>query len=330
MINFLQKIKDPRLFEIINNLKLGDDAQFKKIQNRFPEYDSSFLWLLCYQSAEAIQNRSYVEGSYKKFYQILDPKFPQKLASNGNFDSRMWEMILCDILSMSGELMPKGEAGADFLLKDINGQEVQIEAVTPNEADDNNLRSIKPDYSNGKIFQLSGNIEDLERPILLRVFSQGFLAKAKKKYDKNKPLIVAINSSKTVGLSSWDQYVLRRLLFGLGFDVIRKGSDNSYSHELQQNSYLNKPGEKIFNVGVFRSSEYKHISGVIYTSQQPMGFIPGGSSWSNSGITFVRNPLAKHPVDLNFPFFKNMVCNEEIYQVVDAKSEFQSKIDLNS
>jgi hypothetical protein len=328
MLSFIKKIKDPRLEKIVDSVKLGDLSAFKKIQDNFPEYDVSFLWLLCYAADQTIKERKYIEENYKKFYQVLDSKFPQKLATNGNFDSRMWEMILCDILSASGNLIPKGEAGADFLLSDEHGREIQVEAVTPNEADDEELRSIKPNYTNGRIFQLSGNIEDLERPVLLRVFSQGFIAKADKGYDKSKPLIIAINSCKTVGLSSWDQYVLRRLLFGLGFDVIRKKVDDSHSHELQQNPYLNKPGEKSFDVGVFRSQEYEHISGVIYTSQWPLGLIPGGYSWSNSGIVFVRNLMATHQIDLKFPFFREMICNKEIYQEIEAEKVFESSIDI--
>lgn len=330
MINFLKKIKDSRLQGIIDSVALGDAKAFERVKNQFLEYAPSFLWLLCYAKEETLINRKYIEENYKKFCQILDPDFPKIFASISNFESRMWEMILCDILSASGRLEPKGKDGADFLLKDDNDEYVQIEAVAPDESDDPSLRAIRPDYSKNKQFELSGNIEDLERPILLRVFDKGFIQKARRKnYDNQKPLIVAINSSKVVGLSSDDEYVLRRFLFGLGYITITRNSNGMSSYGFQQNASLNKPDKDKFEVAVFRNPDYKHISGVIYTSQQSMGFLPDSYSWHNSGITFVKNPMATHPVKTEFPFFKEIICNEEKYQRIDAKEKFKSVIDLD-
>lgn len=329
-LNFFRKIGGSRLVNIIDSIKTGDSDQFKRIRGQFPEYDTSFLWLLCYPREGMITKRKYIVENYKKFHKILDPDFPKKLASRGNFESRMWEMILCDALSVSGELIPKGETGADFLVKDRDGQYVQIEAVAPDESDDEDLRSIRPDFNEGNFFGTSGNIEDLERPILLRVFDKGIIEKAeRKKYDKTKPLIIAINSCKTVGLVSFDQYVLRRILFGLGFNTIRKNEDGSYSDGLQQNPLLNKPNKESFGVAVFRNPKYKHISGIIYTSQRSLEFIPGGYAWYNSGITFIPNPIANHEIKLEFPFFKKILCNEEKYQEIDAERKFESSISLN-
>ncbi len=184
MNKFIKKIKDTRLNDIINTVKLGDANQFKKIQEKFSEYDISFLWLLCYPKEGNIKERAYIEKSYEKFFKYLDSDFPRKLASKGNFDSRMWEMILCDILSSSGRLKEKGEARVDFILESNDKQLIQIEAVAPNEADEKKLQSVKPGYTGENIFELSGNIEDLERPILLRVFDKGFIQKAEKNIRK--------------------------------------------------------------------------------------------------------------------------------------------------
>ncbi|MBI4136321.1 MAG: hypothetical protein HY481_02125 [Candidatus Vogelbacteria bacterium] len=325
MDSFLKKIKDSRLSSIIDVVQTGDTEHFKKIQEQFPEYDVTFLWLLCYPHPNTERQRKYIEKNFEKFNRFLDSGYPSKLSSKGRFVSHMWEMILCDTLQASGELVPKTKSGVDFHIKDPKGGIVQIEAVAPDEAGEEKDRSVKPDFLESGVISMGGDIEDMERPILLRVFDKGFIEKAgRKSYDKDKPLIIAINSSKTVGMISDDEYVLRRVLFGLGYVTITRDSKGVSHTGFQQNPKLNKLDEQAFDVAVFRNPEYKHVSGIIYTSQRPLGFIPQGFSWHNSGITFVPNPMATHPVNLSFPFFKTMLCNEKEYRFIDAERKFQS------
>ena len=328
MFNFLQKIKDSRLDTIIDSLKTGDPKQFKEIEDQLSEYDTAFLWLLCYPEKRSLVERRYIEENYKKFHQVLDNRFPKKFALNGNFESRMWEMILCDVLSKSGELIAKKAEGSDFILKGSDGGCVQIEAVASGEFDDKDMRSTRPDYTQNPTSMLIGGIEDFERFTLLRVINS-FSNKAKRVYQKNLPLILAINSSKTIGTVSSDDYVLRRIFFGLGSMTIRQNKDGFSVKGFEQNPFLSEPNEKPFDVAVFRDAMYQHISGIIYTSQNSLGFIPGGSSWLNSGITFVPNPMAIYPIKIKFPFFKQILCDEKRYAEIDAEQEFESSITLN-
>ena len=122
--------------------------------------------------------------------------------------------------------------------------------------------------------------------------------------------------------------MLNRILFGLGANTITRNDDGSYSHGLQQKPLLNKPSEKSFEVAVFRSPKYQHISGIIYTSQKSLGFIPGGYSWYNSGITFVPNPIANHSINPQFPFFKKILCDEKRHEKIKAKRKFKSLINM--
>lgn len=317
MKNFLSRIKDARLNNIIDSIPLGDGNEFDKLVAQYPEYDHSFLWLLAYSKEGQPKNRKYIEECYQKFDQILDSGFPKSLAENQNFHSRMWELILCDILSASGEFVPKGAMGADFILKSSVGQLVQIEAVAPNESEKSEMRAIRPDYSTSHIFEIGGQIHGMERPIVLRVL-QAFGDK-KEGYNKALPLIIAINSHKAVGIISDDTYILRRILFGLGNLTITTAGIRGF----EQLPDYNKPGEKPFPVAYFRRKEFNHISGVIYTSQNPLGFIPNGNSWQNSGITFVPNPLATHPVKLDFPYFKKILCTNESYQELEAPKKLE-------
>ena len=114
------------------------------------------------------------------------------------------------------------------------------------------LRSIRPIFSKEQPFYSGGgNIDDFEKPILLRSLN-AFDKKAKlNKYDKEKPLIIAINSSNVVGLISRDDYVLRRMLFGLGNQTITKKSDGSFVNGLQNNPTLNKPNKSEFKFVTF-------------------------------------------------------------------------------
>ncbi|MEK7066223.1 MAG: hypothetical protein AAB965_01455, partial [Patescibacteria group bacterium] len=242
MKSLLDKIGDARLEEIAGCINIGNVKKFKEIQAQFPEYDPTFLWLLCYTREDIPFQQKYIEENYKIFHQILDSDFSRLLSKKGWFTSRMWEMILCDVLSNSGDLIQKSASGPDFILKVPNGDLIQIEAVAPDEASDKTLRSIRPDYSHNKIFSLTGNIEDLERPILLRVL-KGIQDKAKS-HSSERPLIIALNSSKTVGLSSRDPYVLGRILFGLGFVTLSMHGEVGF----QQNPFLNKPDSPSFPV----------------------------------------------------------------------------------
>lgn len=328
MKSLLKIINDPKLDALagcidksLRSEKITE--QFKLILEQNPKYDKSFLWLVCYPHEHSPVTQFYIEENYKKFHKILDSGFIKKLVSNGGFESHMWEMILCDVLSASGKLKAKSAAGADFILQTADGQEVQVEAVAPNESKDESLRSIKPDYSKSNMFTLSGNVEDLERPMLLRCL-QAFDDKANMKYKTNVPLIIAINTNKVVGLTSRDDYIIRRIFFGLGSATITKKSDGSFVPGLEQRIVLNKPGKDDFFVGRFRDPKYKHVSGVIYTSQSPIGLIPGGWGWRNDGITYVPNPMAANKVEADFPFFKTIICNEEIYQEIEAEKDFVS------
>jgi hypothetical protein len=323
-------INDPKLDALAGCVDKMDRSekitkQFKSVVEQNPKYDKSFLWLLCYSHEHSPATQLYIEENYKKFHKILDSGFIKKLVSNGGFESHMWEMILCDILSASGELKPKSAAGADFILRASNGQEIQIEAVAPNESQDESLRSIKPDYSKSNMFTLSGNVEDLEKPMLLRCL-QGFDDKAKMKYKTDTPLIIAINTNKVVGLTSRDNYIIRRIFFGLGSATITKKSDGSFVPGLEQKIALSKPGKDEFFVGRFRDPKYKHVSGVIYTSQSSISLVPGGWGWRNDGITYVPNPIATNKVDIDFPYLKTIICNEEIYQEIEAKKDFESHV----
>ena len=332
MHSLLEKIKDKKLQKIFDCLTTEDETksieeQFEVIQNEFPDYDISFLWLLCYPYENISFAKKYIDENYKKFHQYLDSGCPKKIVQKGNFNSHLWEMVLCDMLSFSGKLIPKSAAGSDFLIELEDGQIVQIEAVCPDEAEDISLRSIKPIYTKEEpIFSFGGKIDDLERPALLRTL-KGFDDKSKlDKYETDKPLIIAINSYNTVGLTSGDDYILRRMLFGLGNQTITKKADDSFTNGLQYNPSLNKHGKKEFPIARFLDSNYSYISGVIYTSQSPLGLVPNGYGWHNSGIFYAPNPNAEHEININFPFFKKMICNKEIYKIEKASENFESSI----
>ena len=334
MKELLKQIKDPELEKILNSIKIDDkdsnaSDQFNKVKENYTEYDTSFLWLLSYQCEHSIRSQKYVECNYNNFKHFLDAGFPKKLVRKDCFHSHMWEMVLCDLLKFSGKLVQKSAGGADFLIETKEGVEVQIEATCPNEAEEITLRSEKPPEDQGpeEIFSRGGKIDDLELPILLRAIGKGFDAKSEK-YDKNKPLIIAINTFKTVGMTSNDDYILRKMLFGLGNFTYTKKSDGTLQKGLEYSPGIGKPGEESFIGARFLNEENAHVSGVIYTSQNPLGLIPNSWGWSNSGIFFAPNPYATHKVNIDFPFFKKMICNEKTYRVEEEKEIFKGSFDF--
>ena len=321
----VEKMRDEKLAKVAGSIDLSNSALFSAIQSQFPQYDPAFLWLICYQHEGAEFLQKYIEANYKQFHQVLDSKILKILSQKGKFESRLWEMIMCDILSSSGTLIQKSAAGADFLL-DIKGQIIQVESIAPDEATEEELRAIRPDYSSSNFFSVGGTIHDLELPIVLRAI-KGFNDK-ECKYRTDRPLLIAINTSKAVGLVSRDDYVLRRFLFGLGNLQLTKMSNGQYFRHFEQVQYLSKPGESSFEVGFFRNPKYQHVSGVIYTSQSSRGLVPDGSGWSNYGVTYMPNPLALHKVEINFPYFRRLECTTDRYQEIDAEHKFVSTLNV--
>jgi len=326
--SILKNINDPKLNALLGciTMSMGKEKiaeRFKEIEKQYPKYDKTFLWLLAYSQEHSPDTQRYIEANYKKFHQCLDSGFPKKLSAVNRFESHMWEMILCDTLSASGKLVPKSAAGADLILETPKRQHIQIEAIAPDETEDESLRAVRPDYSKGNMVSMGGNIEDIENPILLRCI-HAFDKKSKKAYRKDKPFIIAINTSKVVGTMSLDDFIIRRVLLGLGCVTITRKSDGSHKTGLQQKSDLKKPNGGNFPVARFRDPEYKHVSGVIYTSQSSMGLIPGGWGWGNSGIFYIPNPMAIHKIDADFDFFKTIICDEEAYREIPAKKDFVS------
>lgn len=330
MYPFLDKLNDQELKALIGRVKpeMSDRLVpefFKRIASKYPNYDETLLWLLMYQHDNNQQVLKYISDNYTKFQQVYDSGFLKKLVSKNGFSSHMWEMIICDILSGYGEFVPKKASGSDFLLRLKNGEEIQVEAISINEAQEGGIRSARPDFSVGKLVTHGGKTDDLERAVLLR-FASGLKDKANTDtYDKGKPLIIAINTSKAVGFISRDNFVLRWVLFGLGNDTITRHADGTYSRGLEQKmEAFGKNGA--FKVGWFRGTEYAHISGVIYTSQEPRGFVPDGYSWHNYGMTYVANPNALHPTNINFECMRKLVVTEQEYREEDASATFTSAV----
>ena len=85
MDSFLKKIKDPRLSSIIDVVQTGDTEHFKKIQEQFPEYDVTFLWLLCYPHPNTERQRKYIEKILKSLIDfwilVIQANYPPKVVS---------------------------------------------------------------------------------------------------------------------------------------------------------------------------------------------------------------------------------------------------------
>ena len=290
---------------------------------KYPKIDPTLIAMLVRRS-DFERELEYFGKNYDQFKQVLDSGFPNKLIKKGAFQSHVWEMILCDVLSSYGELQPKKEKGADIRLLTKNGQDIQIEAVVAKESDNPSLRSVKPRLSPDRKFDsLSGKVDDLENPVLLR-FTAVFSEKASdKNLRKDLPLILAINTSQAVGFTSRDDYIIRRALFGLGSETITRINEDNYRHGLQQKTEVQK-GDASFSAAFFRQEKYSHISGVIYSSQSPHSLTPTGTGWLNSGLVYAANPLAENPAEIYFDCMGKIIVTEEKYEEVAAQKKFLS------
>lgn len=314
MQSILKQINDPELDKIRGCVRKEWNNRFfseyfKRKTVKLKKYDPDLLWLLMYEDDYSKNTLKYLDTVYNKYRLILDAGFAQKVVSKGRFQNHVWEMILCDVLSSYGTLIPKGEAGADLLLQIGSGKIIQIEAVTPNEANDPSLQTVKPVYDEDNFFSYTAGINEKELPVVLR-FLQGFDQKAKKEYAIDKPLILAINTGQVVGLTTLDDHVLRQALFGIGCVQITYHTDKTRTYGFQQTPKIDKGGGE-FYVARFRDKKYSHISGVIYSSRKPHDLTPYGLGWRNSGLVYIPNPIAKHPVKIDFSCMRTITVTEE-------------------
>jgi len=331
MREIIADLNDNRLLKLTGSIKNAWSDRlvtpyFKRISAKYPEYDSNFLWLLMYQSDNNQETCRYLDENYrlyKKKLNILDSGFVKKLVANGNFQARVWEMIVCDMAASIGQLIAKVDAGPDILAK-VGEQEVLIEVVAPNEALDENYRTIKPVYNSNGFFSHSGTVDVLELPVVLR-FLKGFDEKAKDHAAIQSPFIIAINTGKVVNMTSYDEYVLRLSLFGLGCETITLNKDESTSRGLESKPYIEK-GTKPIPSARFWSEDYAHVSGVIYSSQPPIGLTPNSYGWSNSGVYYIPNPMARQPISFDANFMHKMIVTESEYYQVEAAEKWQSTI----
>lgn len=327
MEHLLKAIRNPELYSIIDGVPFGDSKEFQQMRARFPNLDPGFLWLLAFNREGMLAKRAYIDAAYLQYRQVLDKQFAIEFPKDRKFTSRLWEMLLCDVFSASGKLSSRSSKGPDFILTGNNNERIRVEAVAPDESDDESLRSVRPDFSTSNTFSHGGNIEELEYPVLMRVYNKGLLEKANRKgYAKGEPLIIAINSSKVVGLISSDEYVLRRLLFGLGYVTLTRMSDGTTRTGFQLSESLKASDGSKLPVGLFRDSEYDHVSGVIYSSKNPLSLLPGADGWSAESVVYVPNPRATCPLTTKFPFFKTITCTEEKYEETPAEKKFSSSV----
>ena len=330
MLNLLETLNDPRLQKHINTIdrKINNNLvpkYHKRIVHKYPEYDPTFLWLLMLNEKYSEEILGYIDTASILYKDVLDKSFVKKLAEAGRFQSHMWELIICDIISQKGQLGVKNEGDVDFILHTSDKTCIQVEAVVPEEADDIRYQSVKPNYNSEGFSSHSGNVEDLEKPTLLR-FLHAFDKKAgKQNYSRKKPLILAINTNKSVGYTSRDNYILRRALFGLGCETISKNPDDTFRHGLEKRFQVEKH-DGSFLAARFLDKNYSHISGVIYSSEPAHTLIKGGTGWNNSGITFVPNPIALNPVTISFPFMHSIILKDDQYEEIGASESFLSSV----
>ena len=308
----------------IDNSKQEADALIESIKKecRF-HYDDIFLWTFCNSSEHTQKTIQYILDNFEHFKGVLDSGFFKSLVSHNNFESRLWEMFLCDALAKYGEIISKNAAGADIMLK-TSSEMIQFEATLLDESQDKDLRARKPN-PNLKYDSEGGNLLDLENPVLLR-FLHGFDKKAQKStYKKDLPLIIAINTSKAVGFTSLDDYIVRKALFGLGCITLTRKTDGSFDKGLRSEMEIQKNGDSFIG-GRFLDKKFNHVSGVLYSSQPPHNLLPHGYAWYNSPLTFIKNPNAINKVDIDITIANKVILEGSKYWEEVAQEKYTSII----
>ena len=239
------------------------------------------------------EQRAFLEQLWERYSRYADKDF--QLEITRQFHQRFWEMYLTvAFLDRGFTSLPKNKIGPDLCISNSDGRKLWIEAIAPGGGSGVDAAKVPTlgvaDYI------------DTEK-IILRLTSA--FANKHQKYerylikgiiDHNEPCVIAINGWLIPNTDTdYDMPYIVQATLGFGDPYVIYGNDplELLDYGYQFRSHATKMSGEQIDTGVFLTSSYSRISGVLFSTASALD----SPSLFSKDFIFVHNPSARNPLE---------------------------------
>lgn len=295
-----------KLFDL-NLPTVETDDQLEEIFKNYSRFNRTFLAVHVRDDFKSVKD--FLENSYAGFYEHADANFKHEFQTT-SFHERAWELYLCALLRNKNlNLSPKRgqtKEGPDFYIKTENN-EIWIEAVTAGEGAGNNkvetIEDILQRVPAGQIVTRGGNLDELNRPKVLRIISvledkwrNKYINSYKDKYVKpSDSFIIAISGAQIDGDMMAESLILEAVG---GVDpakrlpILNDGSCGKPFHRFRAQISKSSSTSPV-DIAIFERDEYIDLSAVIYCGNRIIRSVMEYGNNLGKDIVIIHNPKTK-------------------------------------
>ncbi len=280
------------------------------------------------------ETREWYEQNWSKLYKYLDKDFANKFRSKAEHLSRLWEFHVAHVLLDRGlKIQEKTwDVGPDFCILDSSGRKVWIEAVTCTSGETDPVPP-RPNLREGEMYEGGGNIEDLNRPLVLRVLNavaskyekyKQYIANPKSGVSKDDCFIIAVSGA-DIEFATYSNMLLKRAVFGVGPDVYYKDAVTGklvgpFYTPTPNISKKTKDGTEIMPANFMEMDEFSSIGAVIYCGHHAFDCEANGHKIGDDFI-FAYHAKAINPIDEKLFKFGRSIRKDLVNHSVTEKPQ---------
>ena len=258
---------------------ITDQAALDSAFLQYSSYSRTFVWMALAKP----EIRKWYEDSWPQVQRYLDRDFEAKFQMEEEHNARAWEFHLGSVLLERGFTPQEktSDAGPDFCIKISDTQKVWIEAIACDLGEVDPVPPM-PEMLPGVMYSSGGNIEDDNRPRVLRITSvigtkfekfKDYLQDVQSGISQNDCLVIAVNGAAIEHISN-SRMLLKRAVFGQGPDVYvkRKGEEKfkgPFYKSIPTVTKKAKAGEESIPANFMEIEEFSKISAVLYCGDKP-------------------------------------------------------------
>ncbi len=283
------------LFSIISQKKQFSRKSNKILQKRQEFYKNLHpLFVKWWTYKPCNQIKSILNLCYKRCSPYLDNVFVSRFQSKEEFDSRLWELFMCNLLMSRWFILDenKNSNGTPDILINYNNKSIWVENVTS---------SIWRDLNILPLWNWTYQSDEISIPRYIRLI-ESFTKKSnqwEKVYLKNWAMkddcyIIAISGVNIEG------FIIDKGMLGPLYWVWLTQFDKNGNISYQQLRELTKHNWSKIDTWFFDNPKYSHVSWVIYLESQ-VSFKNGNMDIDErESLQFIPNINSKNPIPEDF------------------------------
>lgn len=296
---------------------------------QFPNYSKTFIAIALAKP----EIRRWYEDRWPQLQKYLDRDFEAKFQSESEHSARAWEFYLGSVLLERGLALEEktSDAGPDFCVKVSEMQKIWIEAIACDLGEADPVPPI-PEMVTGVMYSCGGNIEDDNRPKVLRITNaigtklekfKSYLQYLHSDISGNDCLVIAVNGAAIEHISN-SNMLLKRAVFGQGPDVYvrRKGEEKfkgPFYQPIPTVTKRAKTGDETIPANFMEMVEFSIISAVIYCGHRAYDCELNGYN-AGDNFLFAYHTHPKNPIpDGFFKFGRGIRKNLQDATITDRK-----------